>query len=351
MLCFSQCSHNNKSAEYREVEIEIKDYDTCSMDSFDYYITPLEDAPKGLFGSIGRMFATENGYYILNTRETPVLYLFGKDGKFIRVINKQGHSQKEYVRIFNFASNEKGDTIAILDKLGREIKLYDQYGHFLLRHIFDDEYSWDDCAIIDNHFYMVSFHGGNKGIVTRYNNDFSEKEIIGEDTQPLVPGAGVAMTKYIQYNSSMICCLDYFNSCFFLIDRNTNDIIRKYSLHSSNMLSKESVLERILGYDQIISYMLSDDYLYFEMSVKGKTTMFKLNLADDKLYKFDTFVNFLDYKNGLFFSSMPAEYVKICMDQDWYFHRNEKRLKAFSSVKDKLSEQENPFLIINKWSE
>lgn len=347
VLCFSQCSHNN-SSEIREVDINVDDCETCPVDSFDYDVLPLEDTSKGIVSSIGRMVVTDKGYYISDSRGTPVLYLFAKDGKFLRLIDKHGRSQKEYARIFNFTANERGDTIAILDNMGGEVKLYDQYGHFLLRHVFDDEYSWDDCAIIDNHFYMVSYHGGNKGIVTKYSSDFTGKEVIGEVSRPLVSGAGVSDTKYIQYNSSLICYMDYFNSSFFLIDRKTNDIIKKYTLSSSNMLTSEYVTEKIFGYDQILSFTLADECLYLELQVKDKAAAFKLDLTDDKLYKLDTFVGFCDYKGGSFYSSINAEYVKINIDTDRYLHRNVNRLKAFSVYEDKLKGQENPFVVINK---
>ena len=349
VLCFSQCSLEKKASIFREVPVDVDKCETCSVDSFDYDILPLEDAPNGVIGSIGKMVVTENGYYVSDSRETPALYLFGRDGKFVRKIEKHGRSQKEYMRMCSFTANEKGDTIAVLDNMGREIKLYDQYGHFLLRHVFDEEYGWDDCVIIDNRFYMFSYHGGNEGVVTMYSSDFSKREIIGEEcTRPLIPGAGEANVKYIQYNTSSICCMDYFNSCFFLIDRKSNGVIKKYALRSSNMLSSDYIPEKFFSYDQILSYTLVDECLYFELKVKDETAVFKLNFADGKLYKVDTFISFLDYKNNLLYSSMQSEYVKMCMDNDRYFHKNENRLKAFSAYEDKLASQENPFVIINK---
>lgn len=350
LLVLYGCAQNehNSTANDNEIKINIEECvsDTVNcINTFEYEVVALENNPKSIVSSVSKMVVTKKGYYILDSHEHPTLFLFGHDGKFVRKLDRQGHSKEEYINIFNFTANETGDTIAIMDNLGKVIKLYDDYGQFLSQHIFDEEYGWDDCSIIDGHFYMVSYHGGNKGIITKYNSMFSKKEIIGDEQMPLTPGAGVSGTKYIQYTSSKICYMDYFHSCFYLINRNSENESKKYTIISNNILNPEYTPGSFFDYDQILSYTLADDCLYFVMNYQGDPCSFRIDFKNDKLYKVKTLSNFLDYKDGVYYHSMSANNMKICIDNDSYFQKNEKRLKAFLPYKGKIAEQENLFIV------
>lgn len=348
MLLLSSCMQNGSytSTDYKEEVINIEDYEVDTINfanSFNFEVVPLDN--KSIVGSVSKMIVTNRGYYVLDSRANPDLSLYAHDGKFIRKFDMKGHSKKEYTKIFNFTASETGDTIAILDNLGKIIKLYDEYGHYLSQHTFDDEYGWDDCAIIDNHFYMVSYHGGCEGIITKYDNNFSNKEVIGSGHIPLTPGAGIYGTKFIQTSSSKICYMDYFHSCFYLIDKKSDNEIIKYTLNSTNILNPEYEPRKFFEYDQILSYTLANDYLYFEMSYQGGINTFRIDLADGKLYKVDNSPNFLGYKDGCFYYCMSADNMRICIDNDSYFHKNIKRLNAFLPYKDMLKVQENLVII------
>ena len=317
----ASCSHKNRNSinENSSVVFNLDDTPVSNKTtSFDYELIPLDNNPKCMLSSIEKMIVTPKGIYVLDTRYNHSLYLFGHDGKFISKIGVQGHSKSEYVRINNFTSNETGDTVAILDDNGRIIKMYSCAGDFLNSFPFEVEYGWDDCVFVDNHFYMTSYHHGREEIFGKYDSDFKKQTKVGEYDSSLISGAGYFL-KYTQYSSKYICFLDYYNSCFYLVDRKNEERIIRLAIESSNILSPTKKEYDSYPYDKIMDYTLTDEGIFMHVDYQGYLCKYRIDIDNEKIWKDQTpGINhsFMDYYKGSYYEYFTAQQigdlVKIC---------------------------------------
>lgn len=313
-------------------------------DTFKYELIQLEDNPQCMLSSIDKMIVTSKGLYILDTRFTPSLFLFGHDGRFINKIGVQGHSKSEYIRIDNFTASEEGDTVAIMEEYGNVIKLYTSNGAFLNAYTLEDKYGWDDLLLLEHNFYMSSYHHGYNGILTKYNTKFSQKTTIGLFDSKLIYGGGCSH-KYTQFSSKYICFLDYYNSCFYLIDRSDEKNIIKLSLESSNVLSPSKKDYDIYPYDKILDYVLSDDYIFVLLDYKKSLCRFRIDINNKCMWReseSEILHSFLDYYNGVFYEYFTAKQIKELSQ----FCKNDVNLmKAIAPYLDSLSVEDNYYIL------
>ena len=75
---------------------------------------PLETTDNSLIGGIHKMLVYKNHIYILEKRYTQVLFVFDKQGNFIRKIGNRGGGTGEYYQIHDFTINPDNDEIIIV---------------------------------------------------------------------------------------------------------------------------------------------------------------------------------------------------------------------------------------------
>ena len=347
LLLMTSCNHKDKvrSCEYSSVVFNLDDTPISDKaELYDYELIPLDSNPKCLLSSIEKMIVTPKGIYVQDTRYNHSLFLFGHDGKFISKIGVQGHSKSEYVRINNFTPSETGDTVAILDDYGRTIKVYSFTGKFLYSFSFEDEYGWDDCISVDNHFYMTSYHHGREEIFSKYDYNFKKQTKLGTFDSSLISGAGY-FSKYTQYSSKYICFLDYYNSCFYLVDRNNEDRIIKLVIESSNILSPNKKEYDSYPYDKIMDYILTENGIFMHVDYQGYLCKYRIDIDNKTIWKDQTSgINhsFMDYYKGSYYEYLTAQQienlVKIC--------KNDINLmKALTPYVDSLSDENNYYIL------
>ena len=343
----SACDNKRDSQSY-SIDNVIFSLDDCpeseKIDTFEYDLMPLENNPQCMLSSIDKMVVTSKGLYILDTRYIPLLYLFGHDGRFINKIGVQGRSKSEYIRIDNFTASEEGDTVAIMEDFGKVIKLYTNNGTFLNAYTLEDEYGWDDLLLLENNFYLSSYHHGYDGILNKYDTKFSKQTNIGLFDPELISGGG-CFRKYTQFSSKYICFLDFFNSCFYLFDRNNTENITKLTLESSNILSPSKVDNIFHPYDKILEYALSDNYIFMVLEYKGSQRRFRIDINNKCMWKeprSGIFHSFLDYYKGEFYEYLTSKQIK---ELSQYCRNDVNLMKAIAPYLDSLSIEDNFYIL------
>lgn len=320
------------------------DVNINDIGSSQYEIVPLENNPQFMVSNVDKMIVTERGIYILDTRHIPTLYLFGHDGKAIRKIGKQGHSKSEYVRIDNFTANERGDTVALLDEFGKMVKLYSDKDEFLGSHTFDESCGWDDCMMLDNKIYMSSYHHANNCLIAKYSMDLSAKESVVCTGDELIPGPGCFFT-YTQHSSKYICFLDYYKSSFYLIDRTDETSIIKFELQSDNILSPEKKDYVQAPYDAILEYVLTDNYIFMEVTCKEhlKSYMIDIEKRELKQVTFNVFKpSTLDCYKGTCYGFLMPQSIK---DISFYCSANKELMRVIAPHKGSVSDSNNLYIL------
>lgn len=313
-----------------------------------YEIVPLENNSQFMVGNVDKMIVTEKGVYVLDTRYTPMLFLFGHDGKAIRRIGKQGHSKSEYVRIDNFAANERGDTVALLDEFGKTVKLYSDKDKFLGSYTFDENNGWDDCMMLDNKIYMSSYHHANNCLIAKYSTDFATRESVVCMNDELIPGPG-CFYKHTQHSSRYISFLDYYNSCFYLVDRTDETNVIKFELQSDNILSPEKEDYIRAPYDAVLEYVLTDDYIFMDVTCKEhlKSYMIDIDKRQLKQVVFNAFKpSMMDCHKGTCYGYLMPQSIR---DIRLYCSANKELMKVLATYADTVSDSDNIYILKTKF--
>ncbi len=93
---------------------------------------PLETLDQCIIGSVGKIIATNDKFYILDMQNAISLSVFNKEGKFINSIGRRGRGQGEFLRLRDFYVDEKGNRILLLDSYSRKVLIYNlKDGNFL----------------------------------------------------------------------------------------------------------------------------------------------------------------------------------------------------------------------------
>lgn len=265
-ICVS-CSNDVSISAICEIDSVILDIDeceviTCSDDSVVYSLVPLDDSPECAINSLAKMTVTEKGIFVLSYGDKDMLLRFNHDGSFANSIGVLGHSKREYVRIMGFTANEVGDTITIIDNYGRAVKTYDNNGKYINTFNLNEDEECDDILLLDGCYYTFNIHHTTENILTSYDKSFENKTSYGKFQSNQIVGLGIN-PNYIQHSNGHICVLDYFNSCFYLFNRKTNDIM-KYVISSSRMKSPNDIEEKsgLQVIDGISGYLYVNDKIY-----------------------------------------------------------------------------------------
>lgn len=90
----------------------------------------LETTSGNLISRVKQIFLTENHLFILNKIPSEI-FMFDKDGKYIRKIGQQGRGAGEYLNIENIYVDENKQEIVLLDSKNCKIFIYNYNGDFI----------------------------------------------------------------------------------------------------------------------------------------------------------------------------------------------------------------------------
>ncbi len=94
-----------------------------SLFDVDHFVI-LEETEESRVSQVSKIFVSSNEIAILDN--TYKILFFSPEGKFLRKIQKLGHARDEYISLSDF--DIKGDTLYLLDNMGKKILTYRKDG-------------------------------------------------------------------------------------------------------------------------------------------------------------------------------------------------------------------------------
>ncbi|WP_077152760.1 6-bladed beta-propeller [Bacteroides bouchesdurhonensis] len=90
----------------------------------------LEVTDSSLLGDIHMLRIMNDKLYILDTKDDAI-YIFSRNGDFIRKIYRVGQGPKEYIRINGFEVDYQRNCLILTDSFSKRIFIFDEYGELL----------------------------------------------------------------------------------------------------------------------------------------------------------------------------------------------------------------------------
>lgn len=109
------------------------------IDTIEYI--PLETNENCLIGRIDKVIGMGDTVAVLDDRIGRALYLFGRDGRFIRKIGQQGEGPQEYIHLFDMTYDRATDRIFLLDLGGNKILVFNSDNGFIKSIDIEDTYA------------------------------------------------------------------------------------------------------------------------------------------------------------------------------------------------------------------
>jgi hypothetical protein len=328
----------------------------------------LEDHEYAIIGRIDGIQVFENYMFILDQLKAQKLFVFDRNGKYIRQIGSRGQGPGEYVALNDFCINKEKREICILDNL-RKILIYDidtgKHKKTLKYNLYE---SSPYIVYNSNKFYMaiVPYDTDKGNLLMALDMETGEqKQFLDTDTY----NCGWNRNSFTPYNyfsaqlSDSPKFIPQFTNTVMSIEKDTVrpylNVYHKDWVRKSDILSEEKLKE--LGTDlssHLFSkhrtwlfqhnYVESDKYIYFQ-HVRGsvlfdkqtqKTTLYKVMYNDLRGFGFT---------NLMFYNSQFA-YEYHWNDQMFDFvemiHNNRDMLNPNLDKRDELLKLDGERVVI-----
>lgn len=177
VILFNACSSNQvETAIVRDGDVYIVDLDNTPKDATVKFSSLfrsakfilLEDSEDALFAKINKIEVSDSYIFVLERERG--LYLFDKNGKFIRTIGRKGGGPGEFISLSDFSINENKKEISLLDRRTQTVIKYTFEGKYLDSfRLLNDEtissflYSSNDQVYTDLYY----FSGADEGFLLR----------------------------------------------------------------------------------------------------------------------------------------------------------------------------------------
>ncbi|MDR0726247.1 MAG: 6-bladed beta-propeller [Prevotellaceae bacterium] len=302
----------------------------------------LEDSDNAIIGVINGMQIFDNFIFVLDSWKAKRLFVFNREGKYIRQIGNSGHGPGEYISISDFC----------IDPNNRKIYVLDDWKHTILSYSVDDgKYIGSIKLPNDISTHYIACSNNNK----LYVNICPYKLSQGDDLLMEVDSETSKSKTYIsaeQYNlgwnrhafsdfnffASKNYPLKYVELYMQTVFAITNDSIYPYiTVKSDDWVKKtdiiteeefnasEGMFQDEITYtrnrvERIHSYMEWDDYVYFEYYQKMNTCPVIYNKKTQEAIHYGYFKNDLVYnKNAadtkFFYTTSKAAYDYLDFDR------------------------------------
>lgn len=166
--CKNNIKHNNSSQNsYYHVNIDSLEMREIYTSNIFGSVKPiiLETKEECIIGSIDKFYANDKYIFILDFIYAKSLFIFDKEGTFVRKIGCFGNGPGEYSSIYDFTISEKDKVIYLLDANKGKILTYNyETGQFIK----------DLKFISDLKFYHIQFIDG-KLFADAYSDDYFNK--------------------------------------------------------------------------------------------------------------------------------------------------------------------------------
>ena len=134
VYCSDSSYQNNIDADSVTIKININQFQREKNFQSIISITDtlvLEESDSTLIGEIDKVFCGDKYIFVSDRKKTHRVYMYRKDGSFVRFIGKSGIGVGEYLSPDAFCVDAKKNEIIILDKNSRAFLFYNFNGEFI----------------------------------------------------------------------------------------------------------------------------------------------------------------------------------------------------------------------------
>jgi len=128
IFCLLACNEQVKEKDINRIRVTIRNSELKTSEIFTAAIPiRLETKEHSLLQDISKAYLSENYLFI---KSGHALFLFNREGSFIRKIEKQGSGPTEYNRLSDFDIDDINKEIYVLDKGLQKVLVYDFEGEY-----------------------------------------------------------------------------------------------------------------------------------------------------------------------------------------------------------------------------
>jgi len=333
--CISQSLKVQNSEDKLIIDFDqVKYSDTCLLASNLFKsvkIIPLETNVSCLIGMITKIEVIDDYILIMDNFIANSLYLFDREGRFIRKIGSMGQGPGEYVSISDFTIDRENKTVYLRDgRLGRIYQYDIASGKYIqsimptrnadrpaIHHINHNGGNLYASAIYYKHSpnnsllfsidqssgkeknYFLNVMEYNKGYSNLFGNNFIDRPFFSRYNgdiifiQPL-------MNHIIEITKDGVFSLIEFKGKNMLT---TSEAKKLYELYNTKNVGKESNIEifsersRMDKYTHFFSYVEDKENIYIEMQISRSLHRVVINKKTNEICVFKCFKNNVLYSD------------------------------------------------------
>ena len=247
VLSLMGCANTRQLTEGKEIKLQgMETYKELHLtDVFTPFATVCLDSKDICqLKSITKVEVYDDCYYVLGQTTQSAVFVFGKDGRFIRKIGTQGHGKGEYLNAHDFTIDRENKRIAILSAPSK-VYFYSLQGDFLNKKEIGMVNVWNitsnSTGFIASTNHLTYTSGDNAYLLYYFDKEFNvtKKEVPVLPYQIYMPSFGLSV---FQRNNGKDYYIDIYND--EIIDLSgSNDNKSDYMISLPNPMPTENFKE------------------------------------------------------------------------------------------------------------
>ena len=285
----------------------------------------LETKPESTIGSVTKLYIDSNYIYVLDWKISKKLFIFQKNGKFLKTLSRQGKGPGEYSTITDFKVL-KDNKLLLYDYSGMKLMYFDnlQYSH-------SEKIDFYNKSVVK--IGSLCFFNPERGKYSNIINENKNHDLLISDSN------GKVIRKYLPYNekSDVLYRLRYpfreYMDSLTYVDALNSRVYRikgttlfpkyfldfgKYQFPYEKTISNDDFNENFTKYGHVLDdFYENEKYIFFSVIYDDSTATFcllnkennilklskKLVNDIDNLHSLNLFSNY----NNLIFGTISAE--------------------------------------------
>jgi hypothetical protein len=321
------CKKNNKNNIQTSTFSLLENVSDSAIQLFDEIeYTTLETTDQSLFGAIDKLIVDDDFFFILDKAMKKKIFVFAKDGSFIRTIGNIGKGPGEYTNIEDFTIDEVTKNVIVLC-FPSTIIIYNPKGQFISQtKLTPSALLWNICNYKDGYLLSANHQsvltGDEAFLVFNYDKNFNLREKI-LNVLPSYITMPPFISNPLQNIENKIVYFDSFTSnIYFNINHADFKIIHLdfggKEVPLSSYANPQEFFSHQREYRFFLETMIADNVLYTSFANCGERYVAIINLKTNKKSTFKNFIWFPDKllfnKDNYFYSSSSA--LSIIKDHD-----------------------------------
>jgi hypothetical protein len=242
----------------------------------------LEESVEYPIGVIDELYVTERYIYILDKERAKSLFIYDRDGKFVKAINTLGQGPGEFVRPGYFDIQQRSGNIIILDRDMRKLLYYTPQGDFISEiklNAFANSFAVaeNNTIVLDKGntvFDRINPHGDGTPnyihIITESGEKITELLPVPELVQEITITPRNPLQKYAD---TLLFMPSLSNKIYGIHE---NNIALKYQVDFGGLWPGESYFEKVKGQHplQIAQGLVKDNYVAFLNYLESREALY-----------------------------------------------------------------------------